>query len=271
VKGNLKKITDITIQDLLQHEIILPSIYFESFDKNAKKLSVDINDAKFENEISNLLIDELKNINNYMKKTVDNIDLLSEATNDAQQAIKNKDEKKLKIINSSIGELKNEINALKHLIYLDPLTKTYNRRWIYNHVLDKEGMFKNNGLLVFINLTDCDYLAEKYGNQLADNVILYITKFINEQCRNENLHFNIARYSDHQFVLFITQETTENIIPFIKNVRRELANTTLKSKSGLMFKTSFNFGLRPYQETENFQDTLERTAELSMQEKETNQ
>lgn len=271
MKVNLKKITDITIQDLLQNEIILPSLYFESFEKNAKKLSVDIKDVKFKKEVSNVLIDELKHINNYMKKTIDSIDLLSEATDDAQQAIENKDEKKLKMINSSIGEMKNEINALKHLIYLDPLTKTYNRRWIYNHALDKEGMFKTNGLLLFINLTDCDYLTEKYGNQLADNVILYITKFIGEKCKSENLNFNIARYSSHQFVLFIAKETTENIIPFIKNIRRELANTTLKSKSGLMFKTSFNFGIRPYEETENFQDTLERTATLSIQEKETEQ
>ena len=271
MKDNLKKITDITIQDLLQHEIILPSIYFESFDKNAKKLSIDVRDAEFKNEVSDVLINELKHINNYMKKSIENIDLLSDATNDAQQAIKDKDENKLKMINSSIGEMKNEINALKHLIYLDPLTKTYNRRWIYNHALDKEGMFKTNGLLLFINLSDCDYLTKKYGNQLADNVILYITKFISEKFRSESLDFNIARYSDHQFVLFIVEQTSENMIPFIKNIKRELANTTLKSKSGLMFKTSFNFGLRPYEETEKFQDTLERTTTLSIQEKESKQ
>ncbi|MCW8997046.1 MAG: hypothetical protein OQK77_14625, partial [Psychromonas sp.] len=79
----------------------------------------------------------------------------------------------------------------------------------------------------------------------------------------------IARYSNNQFVLFIKEETAENILSFVKNIRLELANTTLKSKSGLMFKTSFNFGVAKYSAAQDFQPTIEKAASLSRQEKET--
>ena len=68
MKTKLKKITDKTVQDLLQNEIILPSSYFESFDKNAKDIKVDITDSDFEKEVSEVLVQELKVINEYMKK-----------------------------------------------------------------------------------------------------------------------------------------------------------------------------------------------------------
>ena len=268
MKDNLKKITDKTIQDLLQDEIILPSSYFKSFDKNAKSFSVDIKDPHFASEVSNVIEDELKNINTYMKKTVKNIDTLTEATEDAQKAIKEKNENKLKSISSTLIAMKDEIDALRDLIYLDSLTKTFNRKWIYNHAIKEDGTFKDAGLLLFIDLTDCNYLADKYGNLIADNVIIYISKYLTCKFKNEKIGFDIARYSSHQFILFIKEETFANITSFLENIRLELSNTTLKSKSGLMFKTSFHFGLIQYTEKEYFQSTIENAAALSIKEKE---
>ena len=122
MKTKLKKITDKTVQDLLQNEIILPSSYFESFDKNAKDIKVDITDSDFEKEVSEVLVEELKVINEYMKKTIKNIDNLSKATEEAQVAIQNKDESKLNSINSSLNDIKEELESLKGLVYLDSLT-----------------------------------------------------------------------------------------------------------------------------------------------------
>ena len=38
MKNKLKQITDLTIQEVLGNEIILPSTYFKTFDKNIKKI-----------------------------------------------------------------------------------------------------------------------------------------------------------------------------------------------------------------------------------------
>lgn len=268
MKTNLKKITDQTIQGLLQNEIILPSSYFKLFAQNAKKINVDIKDSTFESEVSSVIVDELNSINNYMKKTVENIEVLTLATEDAQQAIKDKDENKLNTINATLDNMKKEIDALKGLIYTDSLTKTFNKQWIYNKAIQENGDFKSAGLLLLIDLIDCNYLANKYGNLLADNVIVYIAKFLVSKFKSENISFDIARYSNNQFILFVKEETRENMVSFIKNIRLLLANTTLKSNAGLMFKTSFHFSVVQYDATENFQHVIEKAAMLSSQEKE---
>tara|TARA_R110001583_G_scaffold64345_1_gene186985 strand:- start:14411 stop:15223 length:813 start_codon:yes stop_codon:yes gene_type:complete len=267
VKNNLKKITDKTIQELLHNEIILPSSYFKSFDQNAKGMSIEINDSQFESEVSTILVDELRDINSYMKKTVKNIDSLTDATVQAQQAIKEKDDAKLNSLGFALAVMKKDMQALKELIYLDPATKTFNKKWIYNHAINENGAFDEKGILLLIDIADCDYLAEKYGNLIVDNVILYIASFLTKKFQKENIKFEIARYSNAQFVLFIKQDTPENISSFLLNTRVELSNTTLKSKSGLMFKANFNFGLVKYAGNEDFHSTLEKAYSLAIEEK----
>lgn len=266
MKNSLKKITDITIQDLLQNEIILPSSYFQSFDKNAKNLSINLDDTQFESEVSEVVANELKAINSYMRKTVKNINTLTEATKDAQKAITEKDETKLKAVSSTLTNMKTEINALRELIYLDPLTSIFNRKWIYNQGIKENGTFKDEGVLLFIDLTDYDYLTNKYGELLMDNVILYISKYLKAKFRDEKIDFKIARYSNSHFVLFIKDELITDIIALVKNLQLKLSTTTLKSKSGLMFKTSFHFGLVQYSPIDDFQNTIEKAAALSVQE-----
>lgn len=262
MKKKLKKITDKTVQDLLQNEIILPSSYFESFDKHAKDIEVNLSDASFENEVSSMLVDELKNINKYMEETIKSMDSLSKATEEAQEAIENKDKSKLDSINSSLTLMKEEIDALRNLVYLDELTKVYNRKWIYNHAVKPDGTFGYSGILLFIDINDFNYIVDKYGNLIADNVIIYVTKFLSQKLKKEKLSFEIARYSNDQFVLFIKNENLASVVSYVNNIRLDFSNSTLKSKSGLTFKTNFTYGAVKFIESDDFQKTLEVTAEL---------
>ncbi|WP_354624631.1 GGDEF domain-containing protein [Psychromonas sp. MME2] len=267
MKDDLKRITDMTVSDLLQNEIILPSTYFKAFDQNAKNLSVNINSIQFESEVSTVITNEWESINNYMKKTIDNIDTLSEVTEHAQKAIDEKDTESLKSIGSSLLAMKKEINSLRELIYIDPLTQVFNRKWIYNHAITKEGKFFQDGVLVLIDVNDCNYLAKKYGQLIADNVIIYITKFLTKKLKHEQIEFDLVRYSNDQFIILIKNENVNNIFSFITNAKLELANATLKSKTGLIFKTSFNFGSQQYASNDLFQNTLENVAFLSLKDK----
>jgi len=262
MKTKLKKITDKTVQDLLQNEIILPSSYFESFDRNAKDIKLDITDEEFEKEVSDVLVEELKNINEYMKKTIKNIDNLSKATKDAQEAIVNKDESKLNEINTSISGIKEELDSLKALVYLDALTKVYNRKWIYNQAIQEDGTIGYDGILLLIDINDFNYIVDKYGNLIADNVVIYISKFLSQKLKKESLTFDIARYSNDQFVLLIRDDNLSNVNSFVNNVRMEFSNSTLKSKSGLTFKTNFTFGATKFKANEEFQQVLETAANI---------
>lgn len=268
MKINLKKITDKTIQELLQNEIILPSSYFESFNQNAKDLNVDVTDKNFEKEISQVLVDEFKNINEYTKRTISNIDLLSKATMEARDAIKTKDETKLHSINNSLDSMKKEIDSLKNLIYIDSLTHSFNRKWIYTQSIKEDGKFGYEGILLFIDINDFSYIIDNYGNLIADNVIIYISKFLNAKFKKEKFNFKISRYSNDQFILFIQEKELSTVISFINSYRLELSNSLLKSKSGITFKTNFNFGAVKFHENDEFQQTLEVAFNLSQEDKE---
>ena len=56
MKKQLKKITDLTINELLNNEIILPSTYLDKFNYHAKELEVDLDDENFNKELNNLIL-----------------------------------------------------------------------------------------------------------------------------------------------------------------------------------------------------------------------
>ena len=63
MKTKLKEITDSTVCELLGNDIILPSNYFQCFDKYAKTVDLDLESESFEKELSELILDEFNEIN----------------------------------------------------------------------------------------------------------------------------------------------------------------------------------------------------------------
>ena len=51
MKKELKKITNLTINDLLNKDVIMPSIYFEKFNKNARTLEINLSDSSFKQRV----------------------------------------------------------------------------------------------------------------------------------------------------------------------------------------------------------------------------
>ena len=47
MKKELEQITNLTINELLNKEIILPSLYFEKFNYHAKKMEIDLEDEPY--------------------------------------------------------------------------------------------------------------------------------------------------------------------------------------------------------------------------------
>ena len=66
MKNELKKITDITINELLNKDVIMPSIYFEKFNKNARTLEINLSDSSFNKELNQIIIEDFNSIEDYM-------------------------------------------------------------------------------------------------------------------------------------------------------------------------------------------------------------
>lgn len=257
MKNKLKKITDNTVNDLLQNEIILPSQYFQTFDRHAKLLDTDIRDESFEQEVNEVIVKEFETINGYMTKTEENIEKLSNATKDAKTAIKNRDEAELTKVYKEIQNLQKEIALLQTEMYVDSLTKTLNKKWIYSQFVDIDGNIQSNGVMVLINISDYNYIRETHGDLIGDNLIKFLADYINKHIKNEGSKFKIARYSANMFLLFFDELKINEVRVLINNIQKGLLNTTLKSKSGIMLQTSFYYTLTQYKNEDSFQSVLE--------------
>ncbi len=91
MKQELKKITNLTINELLNNEIILPSTYFNKFNYHAKELEINLDDENFKKELNSIILEDLQTIENYMNIVISSAMSLKENTKNATNAIINKD------------------------------------------------------------------------------------------------------------------------------------------------------------------------------------
>lgn len=251
MKKKLEKITNTTINELLNNEIILPSLYFERFNNNAKKIEVSLEDKNFQKEINQILVEDYKSIENYMKLIMSNINELKIETKNATQALLNKDNETLENVYKKMLKLEKEIEELNNELFIDELTKTYNRKWIYTKFLDENSYFKDSGICVLVDIVDYEYIQKEYGELLAKNFLIFVINFISQKLKDEHFNFHIAKYFDDKFFIFILNKDEEHIIMnYLLNLEKMLLNTTLKSNSGLYIKANYKFRIENFSEKE---------------------
>jgi GGDEF domain-containing protein len=257
MKNKLERITNLTINDLLNNKIILPSSYFEKFTYHAKEIEINIEDENFSKEMKEFLINDFNTIEEYMKIIISSAISLQENTMNAQDAILNKDNESLNNIHTKMINLENEIKSLTNQLFIDDESKTYNRKWIYNKFLNKDGNFKENGVCVLLDIVDFDYIQKEYGDLLAKNLLVFLTNFISSKLKDETYEFQIARYLENKFFIFIFNENKKEILNKILNLEQLLSNTTLKSNAGVIIKTKYTFKTTPYKKDEESKTIFE--------------
>lgn len=261
MKKQLKEITNLTINDLLNNDIILPSRYFEAFNENASKIEVNIEDEDFNSEISQLIIEEYKTIDEYMNCISSNISLIKDTASDAKNALLEKDVEELGSIYKRMQNLEKDIDGLNKKLYQDETTNTYNRKWIYNKFLDKKSCFKKDGIAILVDISDFEYIKKEYGELISNNLILFATKFIQKNLKEEKIDFDMARFFDNKILIFCENQDFKELSQIIFNLQKMLESTTLKNNSGLMIKTSYKFAVNSYIKDQDSKELFEKLFE----------
>ena len=250
--NKLKKITDKTLNKLAQNQIVLPSVYFKTFNEAAEELEIDVFDDNFKIEIDTILNDDFEKISDFMDKTIYNADSLTKAATDAQHAIKDKDESKLSQISKDLSELKKEVLKIKQLVFVDEVTNTLNRKWLFTRFLDENGNFKHSGSAALVFLNDYDTISKKYTLSIANNILVYIAKFLTKEFHKKELGIDIVKYSDNKFLLFYKDGDIQEFQSLLKEIKEAILKTTLQTKSGLQLKTKFDFTLQRFSPSKKF-------------------
>ena len=183
MRQELKKITDLTINDLLNKNIILPSTYFDKFNYHAKELEIDLDDEKFKHEINKIILEDYQAIENYMNLIASSATSLQESTKNATNAILNKDIDSLNDIYKKMLNLEKEVKNLNDKLFVDDITNTFNKKWIYKKFLNENALFQQNGICVLVDVIDYNYIQKEYGELLANNLLIFATKFIKQKLK----------------------------------------------------------------------------------------
>ncbi len=252
----LKEITDSTLNELLNQHIIMPSQYYKTFDKHSKDRDMYIYDEEFEHSLTDIIDKEFERINQYMSQTVESVDDLNNITNSAQEAIINKDAQQLMKVNQQVKKLKNTIESLQNEIFKDDLTKLYNRKYLIHKMVNEESKFKNDGFVVLIDINNFRKINQKYGELIADNVLIYSINYILKKLAKEDIETKCIRYAGDKFLFFFKKEKQQQLTELFDNIRLGLLNSTVKSKSGHIITISFSYGSTLYGTSDNLQNVL---------------
>jgi len=215
--------------------VVTPTIYASVFTKYAQEHDENlVNEEELSQDIIQNKCSMLVEMQNSTSK---NANKLSQSTDKAINAIKDKDETTLNEVLKETNLLREELEKLKEAVYKDELTLTYNRRWLHDTYLDEEQKhFKESGTLAMIDLNYFKIINDTHGHIIGDKVLIFIANYL------KTTKYNVIRYGGDEFLIIFPSNV--NIIKAQKiliQLREKIINTKLKAHKA-EFITSFSLG-----------------------------
>jgi diguanylate cyclase (GGDEF)-like protein len=241
-QSDLKIVTDDTLKELRSLDVITPDIYTDTFKNKLKSLNnnIDLELVNFDGVSENL--DKLFKM---QKQTHKNTQVLKDNIDLATIAIDKKDNAALSDIKNDMNTLQQKIQELENIIYIDDLTKVYNRKWVYDKAL-KDEKFTHNGILTFIDLDNFKSINDNYGHTAGDKSLYLIASLLE---RIEDTE--VARLGGDEFLLLSKKNNISEIESVLEGINRSFEDKSLKYKSHT-FKLSISYGSSKFQIDDDF-------------------
>lgn len=246
----LKIITNEIKSSLEKYDVVTPTLFNTLFHQYIKEHNLFIED---ENILTKNLLDaEYSTLTNLQTQTSKNVSLLSDSTSRAITAIQTSNEAVLNEVLKETQSLKEEIEKLKKSIYLDALTKTYNRKWLQDHYT-KDDSFQSirSGTLALIDLNYFKEINDTYGHVVGDKVLTYLAaEFL-------KLNHPVIRYGGDEFlIMFDSSITLMQAEKMLTKIRENILKKKFKS-ADKTFTVSFSFGLQEFDKGSSCVNILE--------------
>ncbi|WP_294886093.1 MULTISPECIES: GGDEF domain-containing protein [unclassified Sulfurimonas] len=246
----LQVISNETKDSIGNINIVTPVIYTDIFSKFASSHNANISE---DNKITDYLLSQkIALFTNLQESTSKNAKKLSDSTDKALLAIKDKNEATLQEVLKETQELQREIERLKKSVYKDELTSTYNRKWLHDYCLEDDSQnFKNSGTLAIIDLNYFKIINDTYGHIIGDKVLIYIASQL------QKTKESVVRYGGDEFMIIFSDSTTaEEASSKINKIREDVIKKHLVVKES-SFKVSFSFGICKFKKGDSLSDVIE--------------
>ncbi len=253
---DLKIATEDTRKELQTFDVITPDLYSDAFNTKLKQIGgVDADlDVLSQNNIP-FILDKILKI---QKETQEGTQTLKENIDLATIAIDNQDQKALASIKEHMTALQNRISALEEEVYVDDLTKAYNRKWLFDKIL-RHNCFQKNGVLTFIDLDKFKHINDSYGHIAGDKVLFLISNVLKKL---EGV--DVVRYGGDEFIMISFEHDVDYLEKYLQKVNEDFDTKSFKFQ-GHTFKVSLSAGSSTFSTGDDF-DTITAKVDAKMYE-----
>jgi diguanylate cyclase (GGDEF)-like protein len=251
----LEEVTSTTLKEVATQDIVLPENYAQIFKKylEQKDLLEDYDSGEVIKELSDTTLDKAQTL---MDKAHGALGSLDGYVQTAQHAIVTKDEDSLADVLTLVESMKEEIKHLRGEVYIDSLTQIYNRKWIFDKLLDKEGNFLFSGSMAFMDLNSFKPINDKLGHDVGDKVLVYMGQMLRKiVLADKNLaESHVIRYAGDEFTV-ISTTSQDHLTKTLQNAYKKLTSKVFQSNSK-KFSLSFSFGISSFEKGDDFIKTM---------------
>lgn len=161
---------------------------------------------------------------------------------------------------TEMPDLKLEMKLLKQNLFSDDITKSKNRLWIYKNKLSDHDTFNEFGYLVSIKISDYHAIFKEYDSNVANKLLKLVSDYIIVYMKENHLNFEIVRYSEDNFLIFIYELNEEKVEEHIVNIQKSMSNYRFKHRHKV-FNLTFYFAVMQYVKSESFSSVLDQLDE----------
>ena len=245
----LKIISNNTKKAIDPSDIVTPTLYASLFAQSALEEDVTIEDEPA--LAYDILASECTHLSQMQEQISHSADQLSESTSKAISAIQTQDEALLNEVLTETNDLRAEIEKLKEAVYKDELTRSYNRKWLHDTLLQEdENSFNKSGILIIIDLNYFKQVNDTYGHILGDKVLVFVANELKKSRQD------VVRYGGDEFlVLFDESSTLKRALCLLQKIREDILTKKLKAGENT-FRVSFSIGGVAYNKGDSLSEVI---------------
>jgi diguanylate cyclase (GGDEF)-like protein len=246
--NSLKVVTNDTMKAIRKFDVVTPELFKETFLTKAQEHNVEVDLEELANQTMDLTLHKVYEIE---EQTVENTQLLQQNIDMATIAIDQQDLNLLEHVQQQMSELNKRISMLEKQVYLDELTKAYNRKWLFEKFLINE-KFTKNGTLIFLDIDKFKQINDTYGHVTGDKALIMITQLTKTL---KNTH--TIRYGGDEFIVLSFEQDKHSLEHKMHMLSKTLDNKRFKFQ-GNTFQVHISYGVINFNSGDSFQEVIER-------------
>jgi GGDEF domain-containing protein len=126
--------------------------------------------------------------------------------------------------------------------------------------LSEHDTFNDFGYMVSIKISDYDIILKEYEENVGNKLLKLVSDYMIEYLQENHLRFEIVRYSEDNFLIFIYERNEEDVEEHMVNMQKSMSNYKFKQRHKV-FNLTFYFAVMQYLKNESFSSVLDQLDE----------